>query len=245
TLKQLIAVLILCASSFGQQILAPILHKKPTAAGGTWTLVQKKFFSTLGSGTGGSACAGSPTVVCTVNVSSVGAGHALIAYSIQGEVANISSITGETWTHCSNCTPASGPSTDADYVLSATGGETSFTFTMSVTTSSYLGVGVNEYAWTGSSVSFDKSGNTPVASCTSCTGQTLAITGTSDAIFQIAVSSTSGVASAATAPYATNFTAFDGIGASTAVNLASGTGPTWTVSPADTMAMMALALSGN
>jgi hypothetical protein len=101
----------------------------------TWTLAHSTPKCTGTSTTDG--CSSSP---CTLSgLTAVTAGNSLIAVLLD-DVSNrsISSINGETWTHCTGCSETnSQTAVDASYVDSATGGETSFAMTLSSSTGAF------------------------------------------------------------------------------------------------------------
>lgn len=211
----------------------------------SFTLVQLKYRDSLGGGTGGGTCSTSGTT-CSVTVSSVGAGHSLIAFSMYGHTGQVtlSSVNGETWTSCPTC--AGGQSgngfTDAKYVLSATGGETSFTCTADITPTGYNSCGIVELSWSGSSVTYADSNKASDTSCTSCAGIALTVSGT-NAIFQMGIPAQS--LTAISSPYSTNAQFYSGSGEAVSLNTSSGTAPTWTGSPSGTVSVAAIALKGN
>lgn len=223
-----------------------------SGGGGTLAFVQLKFYDSLGGGTGGSACNNAVNSSCTVTVSSVGAGHMLAAFVALANPETFTGVSGgESWTHCAGSngcafgSVAGGGYTDVWYVLSTTGGETSFTCNLSGTDSLYQGCGIMEFSYSGSSVSFDASnGNSNASACSSCAAPALSLTGTKDAIVQIGIPNNS--MTAITSPYSTHAQFYSGVGMAIAVGLTSYTAPTWTQSgTAADVATMAIAFKGN
>lgn len=215
--------------------------------GGTWTIVQFKYRDSLGGGTGGGTCATGGTT-CAVTVASITATNQLVAFANAGNgfSVTLSSVNGETWSNCptSCATGDSGAGwVDGKYVLSATGGETSFTCTFSSAPGAYVGCGIIEYHYTGASASIDVTGSADRTTCTSCAGVTLPLTGSNDAILQWALPAQT--LSAVTSPYSTNAHFYSGSGEAVSLGTASGTAPTWTQSPTGTVAVAAIALKGN
>jgi hypothetical protein len=138
---------------------------------------------------------------------------------------NISSINGETWTACANCRKANGTSstTDASYVLSATGGETSFIFTVGGGTIAGLNVCIYE-AKSDTTVAFDTAANALLSSVAPTT-TALTLTGTND--FLVAGIVWSGSLTGVTSPYA-NFIEANGNGISQHISTNSGAGAAFT-----------------
>lgn len=223
-----------------------------TGAGGTWSSTQLKFRDSAGNGTGGGTCTAGGTT-CAVTVASVGANHLLVAFmlyvSTSGSALTVSvASAGETWTHCSSCaflaTGGSGNGTDAAYVLTAAGGETTVTCTISSATNSYLSCGVFEYAWSGSTRTFDVSNGGLDATCTSCTGQVLTLTGTSDVVMQFAVPEQTISAITGGAGYTNPQQFYGGNGIAGAINTTNGAAPTWTQAPTGRVTVMAMSFKG-
>lgn len=233
--------------------IAHILAQIPMGGitGGTaaapWTFIQSKYFDSRGSGSGGSSCANTGAT-CTVTVSSVTAGHILIAYG-QNDAASsnaLSSVSGETWTDCSACQSLStGIQIDVQYVLSATGGETSFTCNFNSAPISYESCAVIELAHSGT-VSFDTGGTTNSASCpTPCTGVGLTLAGTSEAVIQLAIPYTVNITSVSS-PY-TAMCINNGCGGPSSaylLNTSSGTAPSWAYTGSQQLTMSAIAING-
>lgn len=213
----------------------------------TWSLVQLKEFDSTGAGTGGSACTGMGSAVCTVNVSAVGAGHALVCFSLISSTASTTLSGcggGETWAACStSCNSFNAVTGNGDirYTLSAVGGETSLTCTVAVAPqNNYSLCGAAEFSLTSGSGAYDTSGTMSDATCTSCAGVGLTLSGSNDVILQIAAPGNS--FSAVSSPYSTNSAFPSGVGIGVAVGISSGTAPTWTQSPTGIATGSALAL---
>lgn len=220
------------------------------SAGGTptWSLVQAKWYDSTGSGTGGSSCSAG-TSSCTVTVSSTGAGHLLVAITAFSDAStrSLSSVSGgETWTHCAGtngCNFGTSPLwTDASYVLSAAGGATALTCNLSSAASDYIACIVLEYAWSGSTITFDTSNGGSDNYCTSCAGQALTIGGSKDVIIQVGVPLNS--LTAITGSYTTPGL-FHGAAVAGMINTNDGTAPTWTQDSSGLVAIMAIAFSGS
>lgn len=221
-----------------------------TAASSTWSLVQFKWNDSNGSGTGGGTCSGSGST-CAVTVSSIGAGHILLAFGLSsitsGNVLN--SISGETSTHCANCSQFDGSigSIDARYVLSAAGGETSITCTLNAAAGGYNGCGIVEYSYSGPSASFDVAGSAVDSACTTaCAAQSLTLSGSNDAIVQIA-SPANALTTFSGAAYTNPKQFYSGVGIAGAINQSSGTSPgNWNqTGGAGTVLVVGIAVKGN
>jgi hypothetical protein len=224
-----------------------VVRRKPVAAAGagTWTLVQIRYYDSAGGGSGGSACDSTGTT-CTVTTAAPGAGHKLVAFAMYSSptAKTLAGVTGETWTHCASC--AGGGDTagflDAYYVLSATGGETSFTCTASGTLSGYNSCGIAEFAWSGASAAFDAGVVALDASCTTCSGGgVLSLTGSSDAILAIGMPANS---LTAVSIYTPQLSFPSGAGIATLLNTTNGADPSWTHSASGAVSVMRIALKG-
>ena len=183
----------------------------------TWALVQHP--STTG-------CNGT---TCAVTVTSTGAGHLLVFAALIGNTTStLSSVSGDgTWTVCgASCRSVSSvTTTEMGYILSATGGATTITGTLSAT--SPWSAAVLEYSYTSGPISVDAQGHREqTTGTTSCAGVTLTLTGTNDVIVQIA--NPSGSISAVTSPYTSPADFPGGNGVAGSINTTSGTAPTWT-----------------
>jgi len=227
--------------------------KASGGGGGTWSLIQLKYNSSAGGGTGGSGCAVS-TTTCTVTVSSVGAGHLVVMVPFSGSSAGTSIAwsagSGETWTHCGGTNGclfagANAGAVDAAYVLSATGGETSFTCTVASAPPSYFACAIFEYAWSGATIAFDASNGAYTSSCTSCSGIGLTLSGSKDVIIQVGLPAQSLTAISGGAGYTNPQQFYDGAGQAGAINTTNGAAPTWTQSPAGPNVAMAIAFKGS
>jgi hypothetical protein len=257
----LIIALLACSKPASAQVRIPGRGGVAPSSGGTFALVQFKFFYNNGFGTGGNSCRAGGSV-CTVNVSPVGAGHTLIAVGFSGNltVRTLSSVSGETWTHCAGANgcsfgsiggngfghmtePLRGIWLDASYVLSATGGETTLTCTLSGTSAKYIACGIYEYSYSGASVSFDTSNGATDSYCTTCAGIALTLSGSRHLIVQAAVRIK--FLSAISGSYTNPAQFYDGVGNAGWVNATDGTAPNWTGSPAGLVTVMAIAFAGN
>lgn len=166
----------------------------------TWTLVQVKDNTACTSGT-----------TCAVTVTSTGANNLLVAAVQNFGTISISSVTAAacstTWTHVTNGQVfVSGVgSVDMYYCLKSNSGQTSIT----ITTGGFAtnGVGI---IWEASSslgtIAVDSgatpSGNVTDATCTSCAGVSLTLSGNND--FTAAVAGCGGTCSAASGTGWTN-----------------------------------------
>jgi hypothetical protein len=180
-------------------------------------------------------CSGTTTTDAFTGVASgtltgltaVGAGHLLIAQLFDDNGNHtISSVDGETWTHCTSCTKAGSATqeVDASYVLSATGGETSFL--MTITANSSWNFCIYEYSTTTSGFSLDGTPCTALLSAATpnaCTATGL--TGTTDVVFSALA--WTGNLTGVSAPFA-DFTESNGNGSADSVNVSVGTGAHFT-----------------
>lgn len=250
----LIAWILLCAfacSAFRQSSGVPMMGStwKGTGGGGggTWTQVQNKICTSDGLGACGVCVVA--TTTCIVTATSVAASDKLVIWAsyITGGLLTVT-YNGETWTNpsptCAQWDATTGSGIACSYVLSATGGETSFTCTFSSAPGTFSSCGFIQWHYTGPSASFDTSGLKADTACTSCAGVTLTLSGSNDAIAQFGIP-TSGSFTAITSPYSTNATMVDGMLAASSLNTASGTAPTLTQSISGTAFIGAVALKGN
>lgn len=157
------------------RVLGLLLFCSPCWA--TWTLTQVK---------GSSACGG--TTTCSVAVTSTGAGHLLVAgllTNANGADA-ISSVTAAacsgSWVHCPNCSigAAGNGSLDFSYCLNSASGQTSIVITLSASATAEIAV-IFEASSSLGGIALD-TGTTPSgtksdATCTSCAGVTLTLSG--------------------------------------------------------------------
>ena len=217
-----------------------------SGGGSTWSVAQFKYYDVNGNGTGGSSCA-TGTSACTVNTTAIGAGHPVVVFLLTFDATQrtLSSATGESWAACPNCSSGTSSSgwLDMRYVLSATGGETSVTCNASGTAAGYIGCGVIELTYSGSSASYDTSNIITNSGCTSCAAPSLTLTGSNDAIIEIGMTENS--LTAITSPWSTNGYFYGGTGEAIAVNQTSYAAPTWTQDSSGWMGGSALALKGN
>lgn len=231
--------------------IAHILAQIPMGGitGGTaaapWTFKQSVYFDSRGSGSG-SNCSNTGAT-CTVNVTSIGSGHILIVYGQNdaGSPNALSSVSGETWTDCTACQSLSTSiQIDVQYVLSATGGETSFTCNFNSAPLSYESCAVIELAHSGT-VSFDTGGTTNSNCASPCSGVGLTLAGTSEAVIQLAIPNTT-LISSVSSPYTSMCLNNSCGGPSSAylLNTSSGSAPTWTYTGSQNIVLSALAISG-
>jgi hypothetical protein len=200
--------------------LTLLLATRPALA--TWTFKQAKC-------TGNSttdACTSGTT--CTISgLTAITAGSTLVGISLHdtNPSVGISSINGETWTHCTNCRLDFGGNpgqVDGSYVLSATGGETSFIFTMNGTIGG-LNVCIYE-AKSSLTPAFDAANHASISGAAPTTVN-LAISGTND--FLVAALNWSGSLTGVSAPYA-NMIDSNGNGTASNINTNSGNGAAFT-----------------
>jgi hypothetical protein len=213
-------------------LFAMLLMLAPISASATWSLVQHPT---------NTSCAASTT--CAVTLSSTTAGQ-LAVFTAAGlpNATHISTVTAAlgTFVDCSNCNShpdTSGDNIDQGYILSINGSQTTVTITLSTAATGTWFASVDIYSSTLGTAVFDVSGSTADASCTSCAGQALTLTGANDVIVQ--GTSTLGTVSAIASPYTNPNDAVAALCAG-AINQSAGTAPTWTQS-ASTMAVSAMA----
>lgn len=185
----------------------------------SWTAIQR--VPVQQSGTNAS------TVIS--GISAVGAGHLLVIGSWIGSLTKpITSITGgETWVNPGKFADPSGGgnSLDLRYVLSSTGGETSFTVNYASDTN-FQGAIFMEFSYTAGSIALDDAQvRQPVGSETNPAGATLTVTGASDVVIQAAAINTDPTAISGSF---TRTSIRFGCAIGDLVNTASGTAPTWT-----------------
>lgn len=165
-----------------------------TAGGKTWTLIQHpKNFTCSGT-------AGVGNITCTVTASSSTSGNLLILLSglfvpAQSGNPSFSSASGDSvWTHCpsqgafENYSGSNWEASDCAYILSATGGATSFSFVwqLNSTGGSYSAdTELLEFHPSSGGATYETCGAggatacvTTSASCSTCTGPTPTVTGT-------------------------------------------------------------------
>ena len=187
----------------------------------TWTFKQGVCTGT----TTTDACTSGTT--CTISgLTAITAGSTIIGATIadNGGVG-ISSINGETWTHCANCLQQGSGAVaevDASYVVSAVGGETSFIFTMNGT---IQGQNVCIYEAKSSLTPAFDTANHSLISSAAPTSATLTLSGTND--FLLGAVIWSGTLTGVTAPYA-NFIESNGNGIASNINTSSGNGAAFT-----------------
>jgi hypothetical protein len=115
----------------------------------------------------------------------------IVSLSVDNSVRSLSSVSGDAaitkCAHCLNVTPLTYIDLDAGYLLSATGGETSLTCTLSGVSIGWMGCIVYEFHWSGSSVTYDTS-NYLESSCTAAVcagvGLTLGTTTNTELVYQ-------------------------------------------------------------
>lgn len=234
-----IGFLLALASASGQQSFWAMNHK--VSASKTWTLVQYAYYDSYGDGSG-SNCTSTGSS-CTTNLSTpVAAGDKLIIATqiMSSSEVTLSSISGETLSPCSSCTSYTRLTSSMGYVLSATGGETSITCYLSGAATSYNVCLVFDFHYTGSSASYDTAANDSISDCpASCTGPSLTLSGSNDAVVQITSPSAWDFTSI-TAPYTLFGDSAAGVGVS------SGAAPTWTAAGGNGIVQFSiLALKGN
>lgn len=247
---RLLLIFALAIPAYGQ-MLQSIVNNKTAAAAGTFTLVQFKYNDSLGGGTGGSSCDNATTGVCNVTVSALGSGHlvACVGFFAHSVAVTVScTATSNTFTHCAGAHGcAFGNSTagflDAAYVLSSTSGATNVACTSSLSSLAYLGCGVYEYSYSGSSISFDTSNGAIDTACTTCAAQALTLTGTTDVIIQTGIPANS--LTAISGAYTNPAQFYSGAGNAGRINTTDGTAPNWTQNVSGQVTVMAIAFKGN
>jgi len=163
-------------------------------SGPTWSWIDNHYYyCTVGSSCGGTNSTGMCTfggTVCRVDLTaSVQPGDLIVAMSTNysGSPSYISSISGETITHCAPCltTDLGGLLLDVVY-MSAHGGETSVTCNMTAAPSGWMGCLVFVARWSGSGgITFD-GGNSITKPCgIPCLGLTIPMTGNTDLAIQM------------------------------------------------------------
>jgi hypothetical protein len=214
-------------------------HTGATAASGgggvTWSLIQHPH-----NFTGGASAV-------SVTTSAVGSGNLLIvlwaAFSTGTSVSgNAVSATGETFTECPthwfqayNYTGANYESTDCFYVLSATGGETSVTFTPTWigASSQSQDVEVIEYKRSTGTATYDTGNVSTNNACTSCAAPALSGFSGSNAEVCVQFGGANQVISAISGSY-TNPGDFDATnvtgGFAGNLSVSSYSAPSWTLS---------------
>lgn len=199
---------------------------------GTWALVQNPSKITCGN-----------VSSCAITVTSTGAGNLLVGSALIIDTAgNLQSISGGSSVHPANClatdSGASG-SSDVAYILSATGGSTSITFTFNGT----FTIGVIqlwEFSYSSGPAVFDLCNNRDQSTnSASPLGVSLtALTGSNDVFIQQGLFV--GTVSAVTT-YTGNFP--NGNGMAYLLNSTNGTAPTWTQSPSGRAALSGIAFT--
>jgi hypothetical protein len=230
---------------------AAIVNSPPPSGGGggvTWTVVQHP--SNYSCGVGGSG-----NQSCSVTSSATTAGNLLIltsaAYNNTGTSPTFVSASGDgSWTHCpasqSHVNLAVSETADCVYILSATGGATTETFTWNFTTGTSIGIDVELYEVhrsTGTATYDTGGGTTSLTSCSSCSGPSISLSGgVTD--FVATWGGFSNTPSAPGSPY-TSPADVDPInvagGFAGALNQSSYSTPVWTQSPASYAAISAVA----
>lgn len=172
---------------------------------------------------------------CAITVSAIGSGHLLVIQASDQAGGGANFITG------ANCSSTCGtwvvPTGTANqlnnaccgavsyaYILSSTSGATTITPTVSNARNYFFAI--YEYSYTPGPISVDTSNTNLNASCGSCAGITLSLTGTNDVIDQMIVSGTATPSAVTT--YG-NFAHSSFTGFADLENTSSGTAPTWTV----------------
>lgn len=220
-------------------------HRKTFSSAGIWASVQFKYWNNAGTGTGGGTCLIGATT-CAVTVSAVGAGHTLIFWTNTGHTlsASLSSVSGETTVSAPSFfswSSADGGQ-DARYVISATGGETTFTCTQS-SISGLNSCGVFEASYSGSTPTYASSNTSTIGTnCTACSGQSL--TGNSNALV-LQVFNPNNTVTAVNSPFSTHAGFTDDYGVAFAVGISATTLPTWTQTTSAKGQVAGLAINGN
>lgn len=220
------------------------LGGKGGIGGGTTPAITWSFKSIACGGmtsgcTGGTeSCAGT---TCTLTLSTpTVAGDSLIVGYFNPPGATVSSPTGDSaWTKCTSptCTvsDAGVGQWDAYYIANATGGASTITCNEPTQPGWFCRLYVIHKS-SGTPV-FDTSGSIDDASCTSCSGVALTLTGSNDGIVQMAVGANP--ITAVTTYGNTNF--LNDFGMASLLTTSSGTAPTWTQSSAGAAVGIAIA----
>ncbi|HXF12273.1 MAG TPA: hypothetical protein VN517_03925 [Terriglobales bacterium] len=193
-----------------------------TPAWATWSMVNANTCNLSCSGT-----------TCAVSVTSTTAGNVIAALYVGNTNSSITNVTGGAFTHCAGC---QGGSSGTDWIdmggtLSATGGTTTVTVTVSPSASSWTACATEWHSTLGAGVVDTQATHTDT-SCTTCAAPALTITGTNDLIIQ-AAGCTNTCATSATAgfvgasPYTNPAQAPGGAGWGAALNQASYVAPNW------------------
>lgn len=220
----------------------PDTYEAELSGGKAWTLVQSQFHDTAGHGTGGTCTSNTPN--CNITVTSTGSGHLLvISAGTSASSITISSVssTNNTWTLCgANCQANnSSGSVDMAYVVNSSSGDTSITVNLSAS-SGFILVTFEEYAWSGSSISFDTAGNITYASCTSCSGPNLTLAGSNEVMV-----SSQATANSSSVPGGCWTNPNNDASTVGCMNTALGTGAPWTQTPAGAAAVNQIAFKGS
>ncbi len=197
-----------------------------------WALVQSSSMNQTGSNTA-SVISG---------LTAVTAGNALVMVHFAGSLTRpIVTVTGETWVDPGDFAdpPGGGASLDLRYVLSAAGGETSFTVTYALETN-WQALAFYEFSYTNTA-SLDAHGiRQPAGSETNPPGVTLTLGGTSDTIVQACAINTN--PTAIDSGYTLIGPRF-GLAAAYLLNTTSGTAPVWTAGAENPGDFYALAIN--
>lgn len=223
------------------------------AGGGTWSLVQHKVLNS-------SSC--DTNAACSMTVTSTGTGHALFLMgalydSVTITITYSSASGGCTWAHNSatdgsrNYSIGNILSNVIAYCTASTSGTTTVTLTGSTGLPTLVwSMEFVEFAWSGSTIAYDTGGTTSVsADCTSCTGQALTLSGSSDLICQMFNTSSSNPSAITGGAGYTAFTLevdanYGSVGYACAINTTTGTAPTWTITSGQGQ-VSAIALKGS
>lgn len=238
-----------------QEVVTALRH--PTSGGAVWTVIQHPSNYTCTAPTTGST----QTMACTVTATPITAGNAiLLLSSIFGAstvAPTFTSATGDsTWTHCPSAYATASntlgrETTDCAYVLSATGGGTSFVFTWTgtgVSSSHYfMDVELIEVHRSVGTSTLDASNGSTASNAATRVGPVCSLSSTSDYVAQW-IAETESVTAISGASYtnpfdldSTNVVA----GFAGALNQSSAPAQTWTTAgdaSGDVAAMSCVAL---
>jgi hypothetical protein len=247
-----IACMLLVALGFLCSVPAPAHQVRIPGPGGasggvTWTVVQHPNNFTC-------APTGSGNKSCSVTSSATAAGNLLIllssAWGTNGKPTFVSASGDGTWTHFSaanafiNYTGTTWVVTDGAYILSATGGATTETFTWNYPGGTTDGIDVEliEVQRSTGTATFDAQATGTNAGCSHCVAPSVSVSGSSDYIVQwVAFSlSINSISSPYSNPFDPENTNVQGAFAG-ALNQSSGTGPTWTMSGGGAAALSGVA----
>jgi hypothetical protein len=248
---KMIACMLLVALGFLCSVPAPAHQVRIPGPGGasggvTWTVVQHpNNFTCTPTGSGNKSC--------SVTSSATAAGNLLIllssAFGTNGKPTFVSASGDGTWTHCPaanaflNYTSTDWLVTDCAYILSATGGATTETFTWNYPSGAGdIDVELLEVYRSTGTATFDANATATNLSCSHCAAPSVSISGSSDYIAQWVAFSQDIVSidGAYSSPFDLENSNVEG-GFAGALNQSSGTGSTWTMNVGGAAALSGVA----